>query len=97
VARSAPDGYTVYITAAGLVLNRYLLASINYDPVADFAPVTLICFFPNLLIVPNSSPVAVGTPVTGRPPHRPVLAAFPHTVPTSGHHGNRLPYALQRL
>jgi tripartite-type tricarboxylate transporter receptor subunit TctC len=56
VARSAPDGYTVYITAAGLVLNRYLLASINYDPVTDFAPVTLICFFPNLLIVPNSSP-----------------------------------------
>ncbi len=56
VARSAPDGYTVYITAAGLAVNRYLFASINYDPVADFAPVTLICFFPNLLVVPNSSP-----------------------------------------
>src|SRR6516165_6214201 len=27
---------------------------------------------------------AVGTRVTSRPPHRPVLAAFPHTVPTSG-------------
>jgi tripartite-type tricarboxylate transporter receptor subunit TctC len=56
VARSAPDGYTLYITAAGLAVNRYLFASINYDPVADFAPVTLICFFPNLLVVPNSSP-----------------------------------------
>jgi len=56
VARSAPDGYTVYITAAGLAVNRYLFASINYDPVADFAPVTLICFFPNLLVVPNASP-----------------------------------------
>jgi tripartite-type tricarboxylate transporter receptor subunit TctC len=56
VAHSAPDGYTVYITAAGLAVNRYLFASINYDPVADFAPVTLICFFPNLLVVPNSSP-----------------------------------------
>jgi tripartite-type tricarboxylate transporter receptor subunit TctC len=56
VARSAPDGYTVYITAAGLALNRYLFASISYDPIADFAPVTLICLFPNLLIVPNSSP-----------------------------------------
>jgi tripartite-type tricarboxylate transporter receptor subunit TctC len=56
VARSAPDGYTMYITAAGLAVNQYLFASINYDPVADFAPVTLICLFPNLLVVPKSSP-----------------------------------------
>jgi tripartite-type tricarboxylate transporter receptor subunit TctC len=57
VARSAPDGYTTYITAAGLAVNRYLFESINYDPLADFAPVTLICFFPNVLVVPNSSPL----------------------------------------
>src|SRR5262245_12769652 len=56
VARSAPDGYTLYITAGGLAVNRFLFPSINYDPVADFAPVTLICLFPNLLVVPNSSP-----------------------------------------
>src|SRR5262245_10105177 len=31
VARSAPDGYTMYITAAGLAVNRYLFESINYD------------------------------------------------------------------
>jgi len=55
VARSAPDGYTMYITAAGLAVNRYLFATINYDPLADFAPVTLICLFPNVLVVPNSS------------------------------------------
>jgi tripartite-type tricarboxylate transporter receptor subunit TctC len=55
VARSASDGYTMYITAAGLAVNRYLFASINYDPLADFAPVTLICLFPNMLVVPNSS------------------------------------------
>jgi hypothetical protein len=28
--------------------------------------------------------IAVGTPITGRPPHRTVRAAFPHTAPTSG-------------
>jgi tripartite-type tricarboxylate transporter receptor subunit TctC len=56
VARSAPDGYTLYITAGGLAVNRFLFPSISYDPVADFAPVTLICLFPNLLVVPNASP-----------------------------------------
>ena len=57
VARSAPDGYTMYITAGGLAVNRFLFPSINYDPIADFAPVTLICDFPNMLIVPTSSPL----------------------------------------
>src|SRR5208337_3898188 len=32
----------------------------------------------------NTSPIAVGTPITGRPPHRTVRAAFPHTAPTLG-------------
>ena len=57
VARSAPDGYTHATSRpAGLAVNRFLFPSINYDPVADFAPVTLICLFPNLLVVPNASP-----------------------------------------
>src|SRR5215467_310675 len=29
--------------------------------------------------------IAVGTPITGRPPHRTVRAAFLHTAPTSDH------------
>ena len=55
VARAAPDGYTMLITAGGLTVNQYLFPSINYDPLADFAPVTLICMFPNLLVVPKDS------------------------------------------
>ena len=38
---------------------------------------------------------AVGTRVTSRPPPRSVRAAFPHTAPTSGTDGSRLPYASQ--
>ena len=56
VARSDPDGHTMYISAAGLAVNQFLFPSINYDPIADFAPVTLICLFPTLLVVPASSP-----------------------------------------
>ena len=39
VAKAAPDGYTLLMTANTLVLNRSLFASIPYDPVKDFAPV----------------------------------------------------------
>src|SRR5215471_15100494 len=51
-----PDGYTLYITSVPHATNRFLYSSLNYDPVADFAPVTLICTQSNIMVVPNSSP-----------------------------------------
>ena len=56
VARADPDGYTVLIGALPMAVNRFLYKSLGYDPLIDFAPVTMICHFPNLLVVPNSSP-----------------------------------------
>jgi tripartite-type tricarboxylate transporter receptor subunit TctC len=56
VARSDPDGYIIYIAAFPHATNRYLYASLRYDPVADFAPVTLIGLYPLVMVVPNSSP-----------------------------------------
>lgn len=42
VARSAPDGYTLYVTdLAPLVISRVLFKNLDYDPVTDLAPVTL--------------------------------------------------------
>jgi tripartite-type tricarboxylate transporter receptor subunit TctC len=55
VARATPDGYTMLITAGGLVVNQFLFPSINYDPVNDFAPVSLLCLFANLVVVPTDS------------------------------------------
>src|SRR4051812_23499559 len=45
VARSDPDGLTMYITAGGLAGNSYLFFSFNYHPVAGFFAVTPLCFF----------------------------------------------------
>src|SRR6516165_6595888 len=56
VARSAPDGYTIYIATFPHATNPYLYASLGYDPVKDFAPVTLIGLYPLVMVVPNSSP-----------------------------------------
>jgi tripartite-type tricarboxylate transporter receptor subunit TctC len=57
VARADPDGYSILIGALPMAVNRFLYRSLGYDPLTDFAPVTMLCHFPNLLVVPNSSPV----------------------------------------
>jgi tripartite-type tricarboxylate transporter receptor subunit TctC len=56
VAQSAPDGYTLLLGTSFLATNPYLYPSVGYDPVADLTPLTLLCVFPNLMVVPNSSP-----------------------------------------
>jgi tripartite-type tricarboxylate transporter receptor subunit TctC len=57
VARAAPDGHTVLLAGTPLAVNRYLYPSLAYDPVADFAPVSLVSLQPNVMIVPASSPI----------------------------------------
>ena len=56
-ARAAPDGYTIVLGAPTLATNRFLYASLNYDALTDLAPVSLLCRFPNMVVVPVTSPV----------------------------------------
>jgi tripartite-type tricarboxylate transporter receptor subunit TctC len=56
VARADPDGYTILLTSMPLTVNRFLYPSLGYDPVADFAPVSLLCDYPNIMAVPITSP-----------------------------------------
>ncbi|MBI4207283.1 MAG: tripartite tricarboxylate transporter substrate binding protein [Betaproteobacteria bacterium] len=58
VARSTPDGYTI-VTAltAQLAVNVSLYRKLPYDPVKDFAPITLLAEGPYLLVVHPSLPV----------------------------------------
>jgi tripartite-type tricarboxylate transporter receptor subunit TctC len=56
VARAAPDGYTMLFAAFPLATNKFIYSSLAYDPLADLMPITLIGTFPNLLVVPNTSP-----------------------------------------
>ncbi len=56
VAKAEPDGYTVLLQSVPLAVNRFLFASLPFDPVADLAPVSLICDYPNVMCVPMSFP-----------------------------------------
>ena len=56
VAQSDPDGYTVLFATASLAVNSSLYSSLNYDPIADFAPVSLVTELASFVFVQNSSP-----------------------------------------
>jgi len=56
VARSDPDGYTILFGTASLAVNTSLYRSLSYDPIADFAPVSLVTELAYFVFVPNSSP-----------------------------------------
>jgi tripartite-type tricarboxylate transporter receptor subunit TctC len=51
VAQSPPDGYTLLVASTGLVVNPSLFTKVPYDPVKDFAPISLIAVSPNVLAV----------------------------------------------
>ncbi len=56
-ARSAPDGYTIVLVAPSLAISPTLYSKVNYDPVKDFAPVSLVATVPNVMITQASLPV----------------------------------------
>src|SRR6185503_12127925 len=49
-ARSAPDGYTIVLVAPSLAISPSLYSKLNYDPVKDLAPVSLVATVPNVMI-----------------------------------------------
>ena len=51
VARVTPDGYTIMAISTGFVVNPSLYAKVPYDPIKDFAPVTLVAASPNIVVV----------------------------------------------
>jgi tripartite-type tricarboxylate transporter receptor subunit TctC len=57
VARSEPDGYTIFVTAASIiVLNPLLYKKLPYDPVKDFRMLSLLTDLPVVMEVNPSVP-----------------------------------------
>jgi tripartite-type tricarboxylate transporter receptor subunit TctC len=56
VARSPADGYTIMITSIGMATNKFLYPRLGYDPVKDFAPVSLLAVVPNVLVTNATQP-----------------------------------------
>jgi tripartite-type tricarboxylate transporter receptor subunit TctC len=58
VAKSDPDGYTLFLTTMGAVaINPNMRTDLPYDPVRDFAPITIVINTPEVLVVRADMPV----------------------------------------
>jgi tripartite-type tricarboxylate transporter receptor subunit TctC len=58
VAKSDPDGYTLFFTTiSAVVMNPHLRADLPYDPVKDFAPVTRVVLTKEVLVVNAKSSI----------------------------------------
>jgi tripartite-type tricarboxylate transporter receptor subunit TctC len=56
-AKSAPDGYTLLMVTSSHVINADIHKNLRYDPIGDFAPVSLVASVPFLGVVHPSVPV----------------------------------------
>lgn len=57
VAKAAPDGYTVILVATSFTVNPSAYSKLPFDPVKDFAPISLVSRLPNMLVVNAKLPV----------------------------------------
>jgi len=57
VAKAAPDGHTLLAVAASFTMSPSLYKKLPFDPVNDFAPISLLSSLPNILVVHPSLPV----------------------------------------
>ena len=61
VAKAVPDGHTLYMVQPGIAINPALYKKVPFDPIRDFAPITLIGDVPNLVAI-NPAVAAASLP-----------------------------------
>ena len=57
VARSEPDGYTLYFASAAHAVNQHMFKKSGIDAVSDFSIISMYCDIPNVIAVNSSLPV----------------------------------------
>lgn len=55
-ARAAPDGYTLVVVSSTFMINPSLYPKVPYDPIRDFAPITIAATTPNVVMVNPTVP-----------------------------------------
>jgi tripartite-type tricarboxylate transporter receptor subunit TctC len=80
VARGEADGHLIFLTTAGAVaVTPHLAAKVSYDPVKDFAPVTLVVRNTTVLVVKPDTPVNSAAELVALARGKPGAVAFAST------------------
>ncbi|MEI8278089.1 MAG: tripartite tricarboxylate transporter substrate-binding protein, partial [Hyphomicrobiales bacterium] len=58
VARAPADGYTISLASSGVAISATLVPNLPFDPVRDFAHLTVAALVPNLYVIPGTLQVA---------------------------------------
>lgn len=92
VAKSAPDGLTLALTAdAAIVVRVSMSPRPPYDPLTDLAPISQLGRTPNILVVSNATPYTSLAQVVEAARARPGTLSFAHIgAGTSQHIGGEL-------
>lgn len=86
-ARATPDGHTLLMgNVAPNAINVSLFNKLPYDPVKDFAPVSLVAVTPNILVVPPSLPVKTVKDLIALAKSKPGTLNFPSAGVGSSSH-----------
>ncbi len=65
VAKSPPDGYTILVSPSSIAIAPALYAKLPFDPVRDFAPVSLVANIPMVVIVNPGTPIRTMAELVG--------------------------------
>lgn len=87
VAHSAPDGYTLLLgTTNEIAMSPTLYGTLPYDPTKDFAPVSIVAQFPNVLVVGPSVKAATLADLTAQAKAKPKSLTFASSGQGSTNH-----------
>jgi tripartite-type tricarboxylate transporter receptor subunit TctC len=86
VAKAPPDGYTALMSASAHVIVPSILPKVPYDPIRDFAPVTVVMSSPLVLVVTPTLPVKSVKEFIALAKARPGELSFASSGPGSSTH-----------
>ena len=86
VAKSAPDGYTLLLASQTNAISASLYRTLSYDPIEDFAPISLIGREPGVLVVHPSLPAKTFAELVAYAKERPGKLDYASSGNGSGQH-----------
>ena len=86
VAKAAPDGYTLLLTSQTNAISATLYAKLPYDPIGDFAPISLLGREPGVLVTHPSFPAKTVAELIAHVKQQPGRIDFASSGNGSGQH-----------